>query len=151
MINLAVGWLKKLTCCSILAIMYAHACINEMGIKSVKIDQWFDLQNRYLQITHVLKATLSQFQLQCTEYHALYALKQEADQAMSINQLQDIVGLSQSAMSRLVQRLADKDGGLIRRCKQGQDKRTVYVRLTDTGDALLEKATAAVNHALADL
>ncbi|HEV2109455.1 MAG TPA: MarR family transcriptional regulator [Thermomicrobiales bacterium] len=59
---------------------------------------------------------------------------------MRISALLEAVSLSQPALSRLVSRLAERD--LLARSEPRGDGRTTLVCLTETGDALIDRAMA---------
>lgn len=75
-------------------------------------------------------------QLTTSEYYALYQLKQNGCH-MRLNDLGSYLCLSQSALSRLIKRLEDRSPSVIERRNCLDDKRGVYVDLTDEGAKLL--------------
>lgn len=72
------------------------------------------------------------------EFDVLMGLSFLPEQSLPITRLGEIVRLSQSAISRLVDRLENR--GLIDRHSGNDDKRNVVVRLTDDGLALFNRA-----------
>lgn len=50
------------------------------------------------------------------------------------------IGLSQSATSRLMDRMESKSCGVIKRQGYGKDKRDIYAVLTDKGEQLFKEA-----------
>lgn len=114
------------------------------------LDKWYSLHGKCQTIEHTLESTLKKYDLQCNEFCLLYRLSQEERHELNINQLQEKIGLSQSAMSRLVQRMEIKACGCIERVKPDDDKRSVYIRLTPKGEALLKDSKAGIDKALKD-
>ncbi|MCC6179262.1 MAG: MarR family transcriptional regulator, partial [Chloroflexi bacterium] len=55
-----------------------------------------------------------------------------------VSALLEVVTLSQPALSRLIARLAAR--GLLDRCAATDDRRAVTIRLTDSGNTLVERA-----------
>lgn len=77
-----------------------------------------------------IKETLN---LSLNEFYVLYFLSLQSDQTMRLYDLQEKVGLTQSAMSRLIVRMEEKEAQLIRRSECCSDKRGVCIVLTELG------------------
>jgi len=75
-------------------------------------------------------------------FEVLDRLAETPDRQSRAQDLADAVHLSQSALSRLVDRLVRS--GLVERCTCGMDRRGIYVVLTDEG--LRRQGEAAVTH-----
>ena len=75
-------------------------------------------------------------------FEVLDRLAENPDRQSRAQDLADAVHLSQSALSRLVDRLVRS--GLVERCACGMDRRGIYVVLTDQG--LQRRDEAAVTH-----
>jgi DNA-binding MarR family transcriptional regulator len=76
--------------------------------------------------------------LSVTEFDALFYLRLHGADSPRIGDLQDAVDLSQPALSRLVARLEQR--GLLCREAVPGDARAATLRLTATGEHLLEQA-----------
>lgn len=102
-------------------------------MKEPIISQWIDYAKKQSMIEGHLETLLKKkSQLSLSEYYALYQLNQHG-RHMRISDLQAHLCLSQSALSRLIKRLEDKHPMLMKRTICTDDKRGVYVTLTDEG------------------
>ena len=102
-------------------------------MKEPIISQWIDYAKKQSMIEGHLETLLKKkSQLSLSEYYALYQLNQHG-RHMRISDLQTHLCLSQSALSRLIKRLEDKHPMLTKRTICTDDKRGVYVTLTDEG------------------
>jgi DNA-binding MarR family transcriptional regulator len=77
-----------------------------------------------------------------SEFEVLDRLSESPEHKFRAQELADGVHLSQSALSRLIDRL--EKNGLVERCSCGEDRRGVYVILTPAG--LQRHAEAAPVH-----
>jgi DNA-binding MarR family transcriptional regulator len=66
-----------------------------------------------------------------SDFEVLERLAESEDHKFRVQELADAVHLSQSALSRLIGRL--EQHGLVERCLCDQDRRGIYVTLTDAG------------------
>jgi DNA-binding MarR family transcriptional regulator len=66
-----------------------------------------------------------------SEFEVLDRLAERGERDIRAQELADAVHLSQSALSRLIDRL--EGHGLVERCLCGEDRRGIYVRLTPAG------------------
>src|ERR1700753_2563806 len=66
-----------------------------------------------------------------SDFEVLERLAESADHQFRAQELADAVHLSQSALSRLISRL--EKTGLVERCLCGEDRRGIYVTLTEAG------------------
>ena len=94
------------------------------------------------------KRLKSENDLTLNEFYVLYHLSAEETKKMRLQQLQEKVGLSQSALSRLIVRMEEKNCGVITRHNCVEDKRGIYVGITERGEQLLHKAEATVEDVL---
>ncbi|KAF1297386.1 hypothetical protein BAU15_11595 [Enterococcus sp. JM4C] len=117
-------------------------------MKEPIISQWIDYTKKQAAIECQLEALLKKkSQLSVSEYYALYQLNQQG-RHMRMSDLQEHLHLSQSALSRLIQRLEDKEPMLVKRNICTDDKRGVYVDLTDAGLAELVAIQEEVEYLL---
>lgn len=101
------------------------------------IAQWLDHTKKQSMVEKKLEEMLKKNgQLTTSEYYALYQLKQNGCH-MRLNDLGNYLCLSQSALSRLVNRLESRTPPVIERKNCTDDKRGVYIDLTDEGVSLL--------------
>ena len=84
------------------------------------------------------KALEAQFQLSVVEFTVLDALGRQNGWHMRMQQLARAAALSQSATTRLVNRLEQR--GLLHRVLCDDDRRGIYSTLTEPGKELLERA-----------
>ncbi|EOI06963.1 hypothetical protein UAY_00305 [Enterococcus moraviensis ATCC BAA-383] len=109
------------------------------------ISQWLDSVKKQSIVEKKLEEMLKQKnQLTTSEYYALYQLKQNGCH-MRLNDLGSYLCLSQSALSRLIKRLEDRSPSVIERKNCSDDKRGVYVDLTDEGTKLLASVEQEVD------
>ena len=84
------------------------------------------------------RALQASHQLSVREYGVLLTLSTQVEHHLRMNQLADAVVLSQSATTRLVNRLEDR--GLLRRYLCPTDRRGIYTEVTKAGRDLLDQA-----------
>jgi DNA-binding MarR family transcriptional regulator len=110
---------------------------------------WHELLERHARTTSSLERRLQQDHgLGVSEYEVLERLAGGLDEGTRMQDLADAVHLSQSALSRVVARL-ERDG-LATRGLCPEDRRGIYVCLTDAGRERYEAAKPAHRAALAD-
>ncbi|MFS0917618.1 MarR family winged helix-turn-helix transcriptional regulator [Brevibacillus sp. 179-C 1.1 NHS] len=98
------------------------------------IHGWRALSRIHLSIMSSLEGVLqTKHQLSVSEFTVLLALAETPEKKMRIQQLADEVGLSQSAMSRLVARLEADNCGVLQRYVCEADRRGVWIRMTEKG------------------
>lgn len=90
-----------------------------------------------------------QFQLGINEFYLLYFLAQTDEKKMRLSDLLPKVGLSHSALSRLVSRMEKYQGeSLVQRTTDERDKRSVDVLLSEEGEQLAEEMLSLLNSTL---
>ena len=111
------------------------------------LEQWRSLSSRCAKVNDALERELQRScALGRTDYEVLARLEEGCKGSGRVTELADAVNLSQSAMSRLVDRLESQ--GLVQRVCCTQDRRGVYVELTDAGRARAEQARPAYSAVL---
>jgi DNA-binding MarR family transcriptional regulator len=111
--------------------------------------QWLEINNFHLKVESTLEKSLqTNHNLSLKEFYVLYFLSQEPDQKLKLQDLEEKVGLSQSAVSRLVSKFEAKGCGALARNVCEQDRRIIYTSLTKTGGAKLDAAAATVEQVL---
>ncbi|MEK5478575.1 MarR family transcriptional regulator [Paenibacillus sp. FSL R5-0407] len=105
------------------------------------LGNWLSLTQMQMGITSKLEAALQEkHQLPLNEFYLLLFLSEAPEKKLKLQQLEDMVGLSQSAVSRLVSRFEAKGCGALQRTICEEDRRAVYTSITPIGEAKLEKA-----------
>ncbi|CAM4162402.1 MarR family transcriptional regulator [Paenibacillus alkaliterrae] len=111
--------------------------------------RWISLTNIQMKITNELEGILQEkHQLSLKEFYVLLFLSEAPEKKLKLQQLQHIVGLSQSAMSRLVSRFEEKGCGALKRQICIEDRRAIYTSITKEGEEKLNKASLTLNEAL---
>lgn len=115
------------------------------------IERWIESTRMQRSTAEVLEnKLLESSKLTLNEYYVLYFLNKAKNKKMRLNDLQIEIGLSQSAMSRMISRMEDKNCGVIERHICSDDKRGVYISLTQSGINMLEKGQIIVDDVLQD-
>ncbi|MDX6283766.1 MAG: hypothetical protein QOH03_4837 [Kribbellaceae bacterium] len=100
---------------------------------------WRTLAALHARIEDELERALQkQHGLSVSEYSVLDALARQDEHHLRMNQLSNAVVLSQSATTRLVNRLEDRH--LLERYLCPTDRRGIYTEVTEAGRALLAEA-----------
>ena len=103
------------------------------------LDRWNELEAEHARVREALEHRLQrEHRLSLTEYEVLRRLSEAPEGHRRIQELAEEIHLSQSALSRLVQRL--EDDGYVCRNVCDHDRRGVYADLTDEGRDLQKKA-----------
>ena len=82
-----------------------------------------------------------------SEFEVLERLSESPDRKFRAQELAEAVHLSQSALSRLIDRLARS--GLVERCLCDNDRRGIFVTLTETGQQRHDEAAPTHREVLA--
>ncbi|WP_025084034.1 MarR family winged helix-turn-helix transcriptional regulator [Latilactobacillus fuchuensis] len=105
------------------------------------INQWLNYTQLHKRKYDELEQKLSyETSLSLNEFYILYFLSQQENKKMRLNILEQKVALSQSALSRMIVRMENKKNGLVVRKTCLDDKRGVYIELTNAGKSKLESA-----------
>ncbi|EOH94520.1 hypothetical protein UAW_02246 [Enterococcus haemoperoxidus ATCC BAA-382] len=109
------------------------------------ISQWLDYTKKQSMVEKKIEEMLKKnSHLTTSEYYALYQLKQNG-RHMRLNDLGNYLCLSQSALSRLINRLEDRTPPVIERRNCADDKRGVYIDLTNEGVTLVSSVEPEVD------
>ena len=107
------------------------------------VDEWRGIQSTYFRTAAAIDRALeSKFSIGLTEFEILDLVADSTDAACRMKQLGERTPMTQSAMSKVVDRL-DK-AGLISRTSCEDDRRSLFLELTDAGRALHRQA--AIEH-----
>ena len=100
---------------------------------------WRALARAVLVIPRVLDGELLESQgLNLTEYSVLMNLSEQPDRSMRMSELANVVSITVSGLTRVIERLARQ--GLVERVRAHTDRRGQLAVLTAAGFARLEKA-----------
>ena len=107
------------------------------------VEQWRSIQNTYFRTAGAIDRALeARFSIGLTEFEILDLVADSTDAACRMKQLGERTPMTQSAMSKVVDRL--EKAGLIARRSCEDDRRSLFLELTDAGRAL--HSQAAVEH-----
>ena len=96
------------------------------------LDRWNELESQHARVREALEHRLQrEHRLSLTEYEVLRRLSESPEGHRRIQELAEEIHLSQSALSRLVQRL--EDDGFVCRNVCDHDRRGVFACVTDAG------------------
>jgi DNA-binding MarR family transcriptional regulator len=96
------------------------------------LDRWSELESEHARVREALEHRLQrEHRLSLTEYEVLRRLSESPEGHRRIQELAEEIHLSQSALSRLVQRL--EDDGFVCRNVCDHDRRGVFACVTDAG------------------
>jgi DNA-binding MarR family transcriptional regulator len=96
------------------------------------LDRWNELETEHARVREALEQRLQrEHRLSLTEYEVLRRLTEAPEGHRRIQELAEEIHLSQSALSRLVQRL--EDDGYVCRNVCDHDRRGVFACVTDAG------------------
>lgn len=97
-------------------------------------ESWNAIAGIYLKISAGLEQKLEkEHGLSLNEYHVLQHLYNKEEMKTRLQQAAEAVGMSHSAMSRLVTRLEGANYGVLEKYICEADRRGVWIRLTDQG------------------
>ncbi|WCM60742.1 MarR family winged helix-turn-helix transcriptional regulator [Paenibacillus polymyxa] len=113
------------------------------------MDQWLSMDIIQNNIKKELESILqAQFSLSIKEFYVLYYLSKAPEKKLRLQQLQERIGLSQSALSRLVGNMEAKSCGALEKHTCSDDRRGSYTRLTELGENKLRKSLHAFHEIL---
>jgi DNA-binding MarR family transcriptional regulator len=112
------------------------------------VGSWLDLFANYARTHAALERALKEHDLGVSEFEVLERLMSDNAEQRRMQELGKGVHLSQSALSRVVARL--EQDGLVARGLCSEDRRGIYVCITDAGRDRYEAARPAHRAALAD-
>ncbi|NOU78879.1 MarR family transcriptional regulator [Paenibacillus sp. LMG 31459] len=113
------------------------------------ITSWLSLSHIQMNVAAALEAKLVEnYQLSLKEFYVLLFLSEAPEKKLKLQQLESMVGLSQSAVSRLVSRFEAKGCGALERKVCDDDRRSIYTSLTDIGQNKVDRAQVTVNEVL---
>jgi DNA-binding MarR family transcriptional regulator len=115
----------------------------------VLVDRWRDLLDAHARVHCALERSLKPHDLGVSEFEVLERLAgEDFRERRRMQELGEALHLSQSALSRVVARLERE--GLAERGMCPQDRRGIYVCITDAGRDRYEQAVPAHRAALSE-
>jgi DNA-binding MarR family transcriptional regulator len=122
--------------------MQSHAIMAaEMGQTkdNARVDEWREILDRHARVSCALTHALEhQHGLGMSEFEVLERLANEGECSVRVHAIAEHVHLSQSALSRVIDRL--EKHGLVKRGVCENDRRAIYAELTDEGRDRYEAA-----------
>ncbi|APB77742.1 MarR family winged helix-turn-helix transcriptional regulator [Paenibacillus polymyxa] len=113
------------------------------------LDVWLSLSHIHSTLNDKLEqALLQNYDLSLKEFYVLGFISNSEGKKLRLQQLQELVGLSQSATSRLVVRMEAKNCGALQRYTCEDDRRGVYTRITELGENKFQRALQTFNQVL---
>ncbi|KAF6573829.1 MarR family winged helix-turn-helix transcriptional regulator [Paenibacillus sp. SEL3] len=113
------------------------------------LDVWLSLSHIHSTLNDKLEqALLQNYDLSLKEFYVLGFISNSEEKKLRLQQLQELVGLSQSATSRLVVRMEAKNCGALQRHTCEDDRRGVYTRITEFGENKFQRALQTFNQVL---
>jgi DNA-binding MarR family transcriptional regulator len=113
------------------------------------LNQWSELESAHARVREALERALErEHRLSLSEYEVLRRLADSPEGHRRIQELADEVHLSQSALSRLVQRL--EDAGFVSRSICDHDQRGIFACITDAGRKAQDEANPTHRAVLAE-
>jgi len=107
------------------------------------ITNWLTLTTIQMNVANELEANLqAKHDLSLKEFYMLLFLSEAPEKKLKLQMLESMVGLSQSAVSRLVSRFEAKGCGALERKSCDTDRRSIYTSLTQIGENKVIKAKA---------
>ncbi len=121
-------------------MLFTHVNVRVMGrtAEADVVQRWRDLLRQHAAVSCALERALEQHGLGVSEFEALDQLVAGDCAKRRMSELAADMYLSQSALSRTVARL--EDAGLVTRVMCSDDRRGIFVSLTDKGRAVHRKA-----------
>lgn len=105
------------------------------------MDYWLSIDSIQNKVKKELESVLqAEYSLSLKEFYVLYHLSKEPDKKLRLHQLQEMIGLSQSALSRLVGNMEAKSCGALEKHVCTDDRRGTYTQLTNLGEQKLQKS-----------
>ncbi|MBW0274869.1 MarR family transcriptional regulator [Nocardia sp. MH4] len=127
----------------------ATASARRNGAPTELVGQWRELLGRHAAVSCALeKALQHEHRIGLSEFETLDRLVDADCQKYRMTELAGDIYLSQSALSRAVARL-ERDG-LVERTMCAEDRRAIFVRVTEKGRAVYDRALPTHRSVLAD-
>lgn len=113
------------------------------------MDYWLSIDSIQNKLKKELEDVLqAEYSLSLKEFYVLYYLSKEPDKKLRLQQLQEVIGLSQSALSRLVGNMEANSCGALEKQVCTDDRRGTYTHLTNLGEQKLQKSLVSFREIL---
>lgn len=113
------------------------------------MDYWLSIDSIQNKVKKELENVLqAEYSLSLKEFYVLYYLSKTPDKKLRLQQLQEMIGLSQSALSRLVGNMEAKSCGALEKHDCTDDRRGTYTRITNIGEQKLQKSLVSFREIL---
>jgi DNA-binding MarR family transcriptional regulator len=113
------------------------------------MDYWLSIDSIQNKVKKELENVLqAEYSLSLKEFYVLYYLSKEPDKRLRLQQLQEMIGLSQSALSRLVGNMEANSCGALEKHDCTEDRRGTYTQLTSLGEQKLQKSLVSFHEIL---
>lgn len=114
-----------------------------------RLDLWLSVSQIHACINDKLEQALQgQYDISLKEFYVLKFVSDSPCKELRLQQIQEKVGLSQSATSRLVDRMEASSVGALERHSCSSDRRGIYTRITELGEQKVQQALATVSQVL---
>jgi len=114
-----------------------------------RLDLWLSVSQIHSCINDKLEQALQgQYDISLKEFYVLKYVSDSPCKELRLQQIQEKVGLSQSATSRLVDRMEASNVGALERRSCSSDRRGIYTRITELGEQKVQQALATVSQVL---
>lgn len=113
------------------------------------MNYWLSIDSIQNKVKKELEKVLqAEYSLSLKEFYVLYYLSMAPDKKLRLQQLQEMIGLSQSALSRLVGKMEAKNCGALEKHDCTDDRRGTYTHLTNLGEQKLQKSLVSFREIL---
>lgn len=113
------------------------------------MNYWLSIDSIQNKVKKELENVLqAEYSLSLKEFYVLYYLSMAPDKKLRLQQLQEMIGLSQSALSRLVGKMEAKSCGALEKHDCTDDRRGTYTHLTNLGEQKLQKSLVSFREIL---
>ncbi|MFF2177838.1 MarR family winged helix-turn-helix transcriptional regulator [Lysinibacillus sp. NPDC058147] len=105
------------------------------------MEDWLSIDTTMNKIKKETESILqANYKISIKEFYVLYYISKSPDKKLRLQQLQEKIGLSQSALSRLVAGMESSSCGALEKSVCTDDRRGTYTKLTELGETTLKKA-----------
>ena len=113
------------------------------------MDNWLAIDTIQQRIKKEFEEILKKdYSLSLKEFYVLYYLSQAKDKKLRLQQLQEMIGLSQSALSRLVAGMEAESCGALQKHTCEDDRRGTYTSITELGESKLQRSLVSFQEIL---
>ncbi|PTE75104.1 MarR family transcriptional regulator [Staphylococcus gallinarum] len=100
---------------------------------------WLELDRLQNKIRKEVEAIIrARYQLSLKEFYVLYYISVSPEKKLRLQELQNLLDLSQSALSRIVSNMESEKCGALEKCVCAVDRRGTYTQITEWGEEKLQ-------------